>query len=211
MTHPVAGLYVITDARWPRPVPLETAVAAALRGGARVVQYRDKSDDAERRQREATAIAAQCRDAGACFIVNDDVELARAVNADGVHMGRDDGDVAAVRAALGPERLVGVSCYGDLDRARAAAEAGADYLAFGSMYPSPTKPEAAVVPLSIFAAARAFTDRPLVAIGGINADNIAEVTAAGADSVAVVDAVAAAEDIEAATARLIARGFGESV
>ena len=209
MTHRIAGLYVITDARWPRPVPLETAVAAALRGGARIVQYRDKSDDAERRQREAAGIGAQCRASNACFIVNDDVELARAVDADGVHMGRDDGDVAAVRAALGPDRLVGVSCYGDLDRARAAVEAGADYLAFGSMYPSPTKPEAAVVPLSIFAAARAFTDRPLVAIGGINADNIAEVTAAGADSVAVVDAVSGAADIEAATARLIARGFGE--
>ncbi|AGY92676.1 hypothetical protein SPICUR_08775 [Spiribacter curvatus] len=208
MTARIAGLYVITDARWPRPVALETAVAAALRGGARVVQYRDKSEDAGRRQREAAGIAAQCRAAGACFIVNDDVELARAVDADGVHMGRDDGDVAAIRAALGPERLVGVSCYGDLDRARAAVEAGADYLAFGSVHPSPTKPEAAVVPLSVFAAAREFTDRPLVAIGGINADNIAAVTAAGADAVAVVDAVSGAADIEAATADLIVRGFG---
>ncbi|RZU99689.1 thiamine phosphate synthase [Spiribacter vilamensis] len=209
MTHSIAGLYVITDARQPRPVPLETAVAATLRGGARVIQYRDKSDDAARRQREAAGVAAQCREVDACFIVNDDVELARAVDADGVHMGRDDGDVAAVRAALGPDRWVGVSCYGDLDRARAAIDAGADYLAFGSMYPSPTKPEAAVVPLSIFAAARALTDRPLVAIGGINADNIAEVTAAGADAVAVVNAVSGAADIEAATADLIARGFGE--
>lgn len=208
MACTIAGLYAITDARWPRPVPLDEAVAAALRGGARVIQYRDKSDDVDRRHREATALAAQCRAAGACFIVNDDVDLARAVDADGVHTGRDDGDVRVIRAALGPDRVLGVSCYGDLDRARAAVDAGADYLAFGSLYPSPTKPQAAVVPLSVFAAARAFTNRPLVGIGGINATNIAEVTAAGADAVAVVDAVSGAADIEAAAADLVARGFG---
>ncbi|KAF0279216.1 thiamine phosphate synthase [Spiribacter aquaticus] len=208
MTRPITGLYMVTDARRPPPVPVETAVAAALRGGVRIVQYRDKSDDTERRRHEAAALVAQCRAAGACFIVNDDIALARAVAADGVHLGRDDGDVAAARAALGLDRLIGVSCYADLDRARAAAEAGADYLAFGSLYPSPTKPESALAPLSVFREARAFTDRPLVGIGGINAGNIAEVTAAGADAVAVVEAISAAPDIEAATATLIDRGFG---
>ena len=208
MARAIAGLYVITDARWPRPVALESAVGAALRGGARVVQYRDKSDDAHRRHAEAKTIASLCRERGATFIVNDDVGLAVEVGADGVHLGRDDNDLAAARAALGPEALIGVSCYNELDRARQAAAAGADYLAFGSVYPSATKPNAVRAPLALFGEARRFTDRPLVAIGGINADNIATVTAAGADAAAVVDAVFAAPDIEQATAELVARGFG---
>jgi len=208
MAGALAGLYVITDARRPPPAPVDRTVAAALRGGARLVQYRDKSADAERRQREAAGLVAQCRAAGARLIVNDDIALARAVDADGVHLGRDDGDVAAARAALGADRLIGVSCYADSERARAAAQAGADYLAFGSLYPSPTKPQSALAPLSIFRTVRAFTDCPLVAIGGINAGNIAEVTAAGADAVAVVEAVSGASDAEAATVELIARGFG---
>jgi thiamine-phosphate pyrophosphorylase len=208
MAGALAGLYVITDARRPPPAPVDRTVAAALRGGARLVQYRDKSADAERRQREAAGLVAQCRAAGARLIVNDDIALARAVDADGVHLGRDDGDVAAARAALGADRLIGVSCYADPERARAAAQAGADYLAFGSLYPSPTKPQSALAPLSIFRTVRAFTDCPLVAIGGINAGNIAEVTAAGADAVAVVEAVSGASDAEAATVELIARGFG---
>ena len=208
MARAIAGLYVITDARWPRPVALEHAVDAALRGGARVVQYRDKSDDARRRHQEAKTIARLCREWGATFIVNDDVDLAAAVAADGVHLGREDDDLAAARSALGPEALIGVSCYNELDRARRAAAAGADYLAFGSVYPSATKPDAVHAPLTLFREARRLTDRPLVAIGGINADNIATVTAAGADAVAVVDAVFAAPDIEQATAELVARGFG---
>ena len=208
MAGRISGLYVITDARRPPPVALETAVAAALRGGAGIVQYRDKSPDPARRQAEAQAIGALCREAGATFIVNDDIDLARAVAADGVHLGRDDGDIAAARAALGDAGLIGVSCYDDLERARQALAAGADYLAFGSVYPSPTKPDAVQAPLEIFAAARGLTDRPLVAIGGINAANIAAVTAAGADAAAVVDAVFGAADIERATATLLARGFG---
>jgi len=208
MARAITGLYVITDARWPRSVALEHAVDAALRGGARVVQYRDKSDDACRRHQEAKTVASLCRARGATFIVNDDVDLAAAVAADGVHLGRDDDDLAAARSALGPEALIGVSCYNELDRARRAAAAGADYLAFGSVYPSATKPDAVHAPLTLFGEARRLTDRPLVAIGGINADNIATVTAAGADAVAVVDAVFAAPDIQQATAALVARGFG---
>ena len=208
MAPAIAGLYVITDARWPRPVPVETAVKAALRGGARVVQYRDKSDDAPRRRSEAQAIADLCRAQGAAFIVNDDVDLALAVGADGVHLGRDDGGIAAARTVLGPTRLIGVSCYNELERARQATAAGADYVAFGSVYPSATKPDAVRAPLALFDQARRFTDRPLVAIGGINADTIAAVTAAGADAAAVVDAVFAAPDIEQAAAELVAKGFG---
>ncbi|MEX0449938.1 thiamine phosphate synthase [Spiribacter sp. 221] len=208
MARAIAGLYVITDARRPRRVALESAVESALRGGARVVQYRDKSDDARRRHQDAKTLATLCRARGATFIVNDDVELAVAVAADGVHLGRDDDDLAAARAALGPGALIGVSCYNEIERARRAAAAGADYLAFGSVYPSATKPEAVHAPLTLFAEARSFTDRPLVAIGGINADNIASVITAGADAAAVVDAVFAAPDVEQATAELVACGFG---
>jgi len=202
----IAGLYAITDPGLQPPGQLVDAVAAALRGGARVVQYRDKSADHARRRREAAALAALCRDAGACFIVNDDPDLALAVGANGVHVGRDDADLAAARERLGPGALIGVSCYDDLERARRLAAAGADYLAFGSVFPSATKPDAVHAPLALFRQARSFTDRPLVAIGGIEAGNVAEVARAGADAAAVIRALFAADDVEAA-ARRLAAGF----
>ncbi len=201
----IRGLYVITDGAGDSPEALAGKVEAALRGGARVVQYRDKSTDAARRQAEASALGDRCRAAGACFIVNDDPALARAVGADGVHVGRDDAAIAAAREQLGASAIVGASCYADLERARAAAEAGANYLAFGSVYPSATKPDAVRAPLALFAEARTFFDGPLVAIGGINADNIAAVMRAGADAAAVVDAVFGAPDVEGAAASLVSR------
>ncbi len=205
MKAPVVGLYVITAAS--RTRSLEQSVAEAIAGGARVVQYRDKTQDAARRKLEALALAALCREQDVTFIVNDDVDLAAAVGADGVHIGQDDAAVAQARAALGEQALIGVSCYNDLARAERALAAGADYLAFGSVYRSATKPQAPTAPLSIFAEARALTDKPLVAIGGIYATNIAEVTAAGADAVAVIDAVFAAPDIRSAAAELVYNGF----
>ena len=204
----IRGLYVITPDRADGPEALADAVAAALRGGARVVQYRDKTADGERRRAAARAVAACCRDAGACFIVNDDVALAAEVGADGVHVGRDDAAVPAARSALGADAIVGVSCYDSLERARTAAEAGADYLAFGSVFTSPTKPQAVRAPLALFAKARAFFAGPLVAIGGIEPDNVAAVTRAGADAVAVIQAVFAAADVEQAARALVAQGFG---
>lgn len=201
MAGVIAGLYAITDSA-------QQAVADAIRGGAQVVQYRDKSADTARRQEAANALARLCRGAGVCFIVNDDVALAAAVGADGVHLGRDDSSVAAARAQLGSQAIVGVSCYNSLKRAADAIAAGADYLAFGSVYPSPTKPQAVRAPLSLFAEARALTDRPLVAIGGINATNAAAVRAAGADAVAVIDGVFGADNVEAAAAA-IAKQFND--
>lgn len=201
MAGVIAGLYAITDSA-------QQAVADAIRGGAQVVQYRDKSADTARRKEAAHALARLCRSAGVCFIVNDDVALAAAVDADGVHLGQDDSSVAAARAQLGSQAIVGVSCYNSLKRAADAIAAGADYLAFGSVYPSPTKPQAARAPLSLFAEARALTDRPLVAIGGINATNAAAVRAAGADAVAVIDGVFGADNVEAAAAA-IAKQFND--
>ena len=208
MTGAIAGLYAITSSALQPGDQLQQAVAAAIRGGAQVVQYRDKSADAGQRQTAAAALADLCRAAGVCFIVNDDVALAAAVGADGVHIGQDDAGIAAARAQLGPQAIIGVSCYNSLERAADALAAGADYLAFGSVYPSPTKPEAVHAPLSLFAEARELTDRPLVAIGGINSDNAATVRAAGADAVAVIEGVFGANDIELAAAA-IAKQFND--
>lgn len=200
MPGAIAGLYVITP---PSPLTIESlhqSAAAAIRGGARVLQYRDKSQDAGWRKQVAEGLVALCRAHNVRFIVNDDVALAAAVKADGVHVGQDDAAVAVARAQLGPQAIIGVSCYNSLERAAAAVSAGADYVAFGSVFPSPTKPQAVAAPLSLFAAARAFTDRPLVAIGGITAANAGAVRAAGADAVAVIDSVFGAKNIASAAA-----------
>jgi thiamine-phosphate pyrophosphorylase len=195
----VAGLYAITpeDADTDR---LARKVQAALAGGASLVQYRSKAADPAARRAQGRRLLALCRRAGAPLIINDDLELALDIGADGVHLGRDDGDVAAARARLGPDRLLGVSCYDSLERAVAAVAAGADHVAFGSAFASPTKPEAVRAPLSLFAQARAQLLVPVVAIGGITPENAHLVIEAGADAVAVITAVFDAQDVAAAAA-----------
>ena len=194
----IRGLYAITDNASLRRSDYAARIEAALRGGARVLQYRDKTSDAARRREQAQTLARLCVRYGAVFIVNDDVELARAVGA-GVHLGRDDDAVAAARLALG-DRTIGVSCYNELARAEAALAAGADYVAFGAFFPSLTKPHAAVATPDLLHAARHL---PLarVAIGGISADNGAALIAAGADALAAIDGLFAQPDIEAAARR----------
>ena len=194
------GLYVITDRALAGGRALPPLVEDALAGGARVVQYRDKTTDHARRHAEAAALAALCRDAAALLIVNDDVELALAVHADGVHLGRDDAAIAAARARLGPDRVIGVSCYDRFELALAAQEAGADYVAFGSFHPSPTKPAAVRADLSLLARGRREMTLPLVAIGGITPENGRALVAAGADMLAVINAVFGAADVRAAAA-----------
>lgn len=195
----VAGLYAITpeDADTDR---LARKVQAALAGGARLVQYRSKSPDAAARRSQGERLLGVCRHAGAPLIVNDDLELALAIGADGVHLGRDDGDVARARARLGPDRLLGVSCYDRLELAIAAVAAGADYVAFGSAFASPTKPEAVRAPSALFTQARSRLRVPIVAIGGITPENARRVIEAGADAVAVITAVFDAQDVAAAAA-----------
>lgn len=202
----IRGLYAVTDARLDEATLLQRA-EAVLSGGAGVLQYRDKSADAERRRRQARALLALCRRFGACFIINDDPALAAEIGADGVHVGEDDDGVAAARAVVGDGVLIGVSCYGDLDRADRMQAAGADYLAFGSVYPSPTKPDAPRASLQRLAEARARYALPLVAIGGITEANAAPVIATGVDAVAVISALFDAPDPAAAASRLAA-GFG---
>ena len=141
------GLYAITPEGLDDATLLQRSECAVVHG-ARVLQWRDKSSDAARRLVIARSLARLCRSQGVLFIVNDDLELARAVQADGVHLGADDGDLAAARAAL-PNALIGASCYADLERARAAVAQGADYIAFGSVFASPTKPQAVRAPLEI--------------------------------------------------------------
>jgi thiamine-phosphate pyrophosphorylase len=180
------------------------AVALALAGGARLVQYRDKGRDAPRRRAEAGALRELTRAAGALLIINDDPALAVAVGADGVHLGRDDAPIGEARALLGPDAVIGASCYADLALARAAR--AADYLAFGSFFPSPTKPGAPVrADHALLAAARAL-GKPLCAIGGIGADDVPALVAAGANLVAVASGVFGEPDPRAAAARYAA-GF----
>ena len=193
------GLYFVTPGNAAGRLEL---VLAALRGGARIIQYRDKTDDTDARRREAEAILAQCRRADALCLVNDDVELCQAIGADGVHLGEADAAIDAARAGLGAGRIIGASCYNDLQHAHAAAAAGADYVAFGSVYPSATKPQARRADLNLLRTARRELEVPICAIGGITAENAAPVVAAGADMIAVIQGISAAPDPEAAARAL---------
>jgi thiamine-phosphate pyrophosphorylase len=195
------GLYAITDPDLIPPGRLVATITLAVRGGARLIQYRNKSADAGRRQQEAASLATVCRRYAVPFMVNDDVELAAAVAADGVHLGRDDPQIAVARHILGPHAIIGVSCYNQLARGRAAATAGADYLAFGRFYPSRTKPAAVSADLDVLRAARAEFSQPLVAIGGITPENGSQLIEAGADMLAVIHGVFGQKDPEAAARR----------
>jgi thiamine-phosphate pyrophosphorylase len=200
------GLYVLSDERL--GTRLEAVIAAALRGGARLIQYRDKSEDVHKREREARALRRLTREHDALLIVNDDPTLAAEVEADGVHLGRGDTDIVAARKQLGAHAIIGVSCYDLLQLARDAVAAGADYIAFGSVYPSPTKSDAVRASLELVTAAKRELNVPVCAIGGISPENAPDIIAAGADMLAVVSAVAFADDSEAAARRLAAR-FGD--
>lgn len=192
------GLCAVTldDMLLPR---LSALVKAALDGGAPFVQYRNKSAPRALRRAQAAEMLRICRGAGARLIINDDVWLAVEIGADGAHVGRGDapgGSLLAAREALGPKRLLGVSCYDDLSLGEEAARAGADYIAFGSMFPSRTKPDTTRAPLEILGQARRF-GLPVVAIGGITLDNAPQLIKAGADMLAVVSDLFDAMDIKA--------------
>jgi len=190
----LAGLYAITPDESGTEI-LVSKVARALRGGASVVQYRNKTASPALRREQGRALAALCREANACFIVNDDLGLALELDADGAHLGAEDGDLDAARKLLGQGKLLGASCYDRIELARAAVLANADYLAFGSVFGSVTKPAAVRAPLALFAEARRRFSLPLVAIGGINLQNAPQAFAAGADAVAVISALFDADDI----------------
>jgi thiamine-phosphate pyrophosphorylase len=196
------GLYVITPefaaTNSFRGERLEKMVVLAIHGGARIVQYRDKSNDDDTRRREAQALRAVCRRFDVVFIINDDVELALTCGADGVHLGGEDMDLPSARARLGPGFVIGASCYNEMDRAMQAQQEGADYVAFGRFFPSRSKPHAVRADLELLRVAKRQLTVPIVAIGGITAQNGEQLVAAGADMLAVIDAVFGQKDVRAA-------------
>jgi thiamine-phosphate pyrophosphorylase len=198
---PIAGLYAIADSAYLKETEFVPAVRAALDGGARVIQYRDKFGDAGMRASIARELNTLCREQGVPLIINDDVALAHAVGAAGAHLGREDTDIAAARSALGESAIIGVSCYNELERARQAQALGADYVAFGRFFPSRTKPRAVGASLELLHAARAELEIPIVAIGGITPENGASLIEAGADALAVIEGVFNQPDIRAAAER----------
>ncbi|HYA46972.1 MAG TPA: thiamine phosphate synthase [Burkholderiales bacterium] len=197
------GLYAITPDE-PDTDVLVRKVRLALAGGARIVQYRNKSAAAALRHDQGAALLALCRKQGVPLIVNDDLELAEALDADGLHLGRDDVSVEQARLRLGMSKMLGASCYDQLGLALAARRASADYVAFGSAFPSATKPSAVRAPLSLYGEARARLACPIVAIGGITTANARSLIAAGADAIAVLSALFDAPAVEQR-----ARGFAD--
>jgi thiamine-phosphate pyrophosphorylase len=185
-------------------------VRLALSGGARVLQYRNKMADAATRLEQAHALRELTREFSATLIVNDDAHLAKRVNADGVHLGAEDGSLLAARGLLGEGKIIGISCYNRLPLAREAVAAGADYVAFGAFYSSGVKPDAARADVGLLRQARAELAAPLVAIGGITSQNGAALIEAGADALAVISALFDAADISLAAqefSKLFTRDF----
>jgi thiamine-phosphate pyrophosphorylase len=192
------SLYVILDRTAARGRDLEAILEAALAGGCRTFQLREKAWPSGRALPLAERLRARCREAGAVFIVNDRVDLALAAGADGVHLGQDDLPPRAARPLLRAGMILGLSTH-SVDQARAAQAAGADYVAVGSLFPTLTKPDFQLVGPALVRELRAEIRVPLIGIGGVTPANVAEAVRAGADGVAVISAVCGADDPEAAT------------
>ncbi len=186
LPFPRRGLYAITPScqDFPR---LLGQIEVALRGGAKVVQLRDKQHRLS--QAEATCLLQLCHAYQVPLIINDDIELAERIGADGVHLGREDAGLSQARDRLGSEAIIGISCYADLKRAISAEKAGATYVAFGAFFPSATKPDAPLAPMELLSSAKAVLTCPIVAIGGITPGNGAVLLDAGADLLAVIDGI----------------------
>jgi thiamine-phosphate pyrophosphorylase len=197
------GLYLVTP-NWDDTDRLLDVTDQALRAGAALVQYRHKDAGADLRREQAAALLALCRRHGRPFIVNDHVQLCMDLDADGIHVGGLDAPVAAVRGLVGPDKIVGASCYGDLDLARQAQGAGASYVAFGGFYPSLVKKYAVTTPPDIVLQAKAGLCVPVVVIGGMTAANARPLVARGADMVAAISSVVQAPDPYSAAREFVA-------
>ncbi len=194
MKFPSSGLYAITKTEGLTPQQTIDSVSAAIRGGAKVIQYRDKN----RRFpiSIACALSSLCHQSNIPFIVNDDIELAAHIGADGVHLGKDDHSFDNAKHLLGSDSIVGISCYSSLEKAKAAQHLGATYVAFGRFFPSKSKPEAPFANLDVLK--QVHIHIPVVAIGGITLDNGRILLNAGADLLAVIDAVCGRKNPEQA-------------
>lgn len=199
MANKLRGLYAITP-EYADGARLLAELEAALAGGCRIVQYRDKTSTMTERVIRAHALRDLTRRYGAKLLINDDIALCFLVRADGVHLGKDDGNLMAARAILGSSRILGASCYADFAMAETADAAGVDYVAFGAVYPSPTKPEAPLAPKDLLFDAKIRLTAASCAIGGITLDNAPPLIAAGADLLAVITDLFSAPDISARAA-----------
>lgn len=204
----ISGLYAITPDEADTDLLL-AKVEAALQGGIRVLQYRNKQASYKLQTQQASAILPLCKQYQVPFIINDSIELCLTLNADGVHIGADDGNIAEVKASLGANKILGASCYNRFDLALSAQESGATYVAFGACFASSTKPHAPVASLDLFKQAKAQLHIPAVAIGGITLENVPSVIQAGANSIAVINAIFNADDAKLA-AQQFAHLFKES-
>jgi thiamine-phosphate pyrophosphorylase len=201
------GLYAITDTHLIPRARFAATVEAAVRGGATMIQLREKEAPRAEIVRLGREILAVTRRYGALLIINDHPSVVQEIGADGVHVGREDPSIAEARALLGPQAIIGASCYGDIERAVEAEKAGADYVAFGTPFPSPTKPKRTDISVEIFRQAKQSVRVPVFAIGGITLANAQQIIAAGADGIALVSGVFAQPNVEAA-ARALAQLFG---
>lgn len=195
MKSRVSGLYAVTPDSADTPALL-AKVEAALAGGARLLQYRNKSASAALRLIQGRALLALCWEYQVPLIINDHLDLALALDADGLHLGSDDGSLAAARLRLGDGKILGASCYRHLESAMEAQRAGVDYVAFGGFFPSTIKPSTIRAPLGLLGEAKQQLSVPVVAIGGITLDNAPHLVAAGADGVAVISALFEGADIQ---------------
>ncbi|MCQ4308152.1 thiamine phosphate synthase [Pseudomonas stutzeri] len=200
------GLYAITDSKLLADGRLLPYAEAALKGGARLLQYRDKSDDAARRLREAEALRDLCHRHGAQLIINDDAELAARLDV-GLHLGQGDGSLSAARALLGRRAIIGATCHARLDLAEQAIDEGASYVAFGRFFDSNTKPGAPAATPEMLEQARQRFSQPITVIGGVTMENAPDLIARGASLVAVVHALFAADSASEVERR--ARAFSE--
>jgi thiamine-phosphate pyrophosphorylase len=194
----ISGLYAVTPDE-PDTDLLLSKVEAALQGGVSVLQYRNKFASHKLQTQQARAILPLCRQYQVPFIINDSIKLCLTLDADGVHLGGDDGNLIEARARLGADKILGASCYNRFDLALGAQEAGADYVAFGACFASSTKPNAPVAGLDLFKLAKMQLHIPAVAIGGITLENALSVIQSGASAIAVINAVFNADDIKLTT------------
>ncbi|WP_415893284.1 thiamine phosphate synthase [Neptuniibacter sp. PT8_73] len=199
MKFNLQGLYGITDSDlMPDTETMLRKVEQSIQGGAKIIQYRDKSSDLKKRVEQASALNLICKKNKIPLIINDDAGLAAGIGAAGVHLGQSDGAIEEAREMLGEDAIIGVTCHDSLELALKAQQAGASYLAFGAFFPSKTKPNAKPAPLSLVKDVKDKVNLPIVAIGGISVDNADQIVTAGADMVAVIHALYANKKVTAA-------------
>ena len=199
MTQPIHGVYAITDPSLSPNQQVFHDVECALKGGTKIIQYRDKTSALSQQIQIAKQLKQLCSQYQALLIINDSIEIALASDADGIHLGKDDAALEQAREQLGADKIIGISCYNSIERAQQMQARGADYVAFGRFFPSKTKPEAPQADLSTLVQAKESLQIPIVVIGGITLDNASSLIEQGADSIAVIQGIFAQSNIESAS------------